>query len=136
MTIITPETINDKLCTVIWHDESLVKDKNALKLYAWSKTRHGFSVSNSKEIFIEALFAFPRNPTAKDAALYSQYKACGIHIMLDLEGSGDLLEPYDYNGNLWLDEGHYGHRPICDEDIYSHAEFNGECVEIAIQEAV
>lgn len=69
-----------------------------------------------------------------DAHAVSLYKANGIYPLMNVGGSGDIEEPVDIRGQLFVSDG-WSHRLVDITDSYSHACCKGQRVEIAIAEA-
>ena len=130
--LVTIETINGREYTVIHHHAifTAIAAKGALSRKGWIEAPHGFiyiaseagSVDDGtiKRSFViaTALPPLPRHPKPEDAALYVAH---GMTLMVTCENT---IYPYTLGDELG------------DDAKITHAVYNGERVEIAIEGGV
>lgn len=91
------------------------------------------SIEGSWTYILTILPPLPRNPKLEDAALVSLYKANGIHPHIEMD-SGDIVEPYDISGQLFVVQGFDDWHLINDTDAVAYCTLNGKKVDIAIED--
>lgn len=156
------ETIKGKLCTVIrkpfdlegvrehfvYNDSLQLEiqhskyDKDRNKYYLIPERQSALSFNEARKIrsasdivyIITALPALPRNPTPEDAPLFSVYESHGLFAIIDVGGDGDLIQPSNISGKLYITEGWNDYRLVDGVDSVAYvSDKDGNRVEIAIE---
>lgn len=124
--MITIESINGKLYTVVWYVTPLTCGTLGKR---FSLLNDGclavFGEAECMSHIATALPALPRYPKPEDARLLHQYAAYGLKVCNE-RGNGFV----GYSSSGYVSDGGY----YCfDNSPITHATFNGERVEVAIE---